>query len=157
MESLIDLHSYGHDIETAWLVDRGTEVLGDEHYKKLMTPITNTLEAEILDVAYYNHSLANECENGVVNEWRIWWVQAEAVLGFYNAWQKHPEETRYKEAALDIWDFIKTKLTDGREGGEWYWRTDKDGNPDLEKPIVEPWKCPYHNGRLCIEMMKRTR
>ncbi len=157
MESLIDLHSYGHDIETAWLVDRGTEVLGDEHYKKLMTPITNTLEAEILNVAYDRHSLANECENGIVNEWRIWWVQAEAVIGFYNAWQKHPEETGYRDAALDIWDFIKTKLTDKREGSEWFWRVDRDGQPDMEKPLVEPWKCPYHNGRLCIEMMKRTR
>ncbi len=157
MESLIDLHSYGHDIETAWLVDRGTEVLGDEHYRKLMTPITNTLEAEIFNVAYYDHSLANECEKGVVNEWRIWWVQAEAVLGFYNAWQKHPEEVKYKEAALDIWNFVKTKITDPRDGGEWVGRTDKDGKPDIEKPIVEPWKCPYHNGRLCIEMMKRTK
>jgi mannobiose 2-epimerase len=157
MESLIDLHSFGHDIETAWLVDRGTEVLGDDHYKKLMAPITNTLEAEIYDCAYYNHSLANESENGVVNEWRIWWVQAEAVVGFYNAWQKRPDEIKYREAALDIWEFIKTKLTDKRDGGEWFWRLDKDGKPDMEKPIVEPWKCPYHNGRLCIEMMKRTR
>ena len=156
MESLIDLHSFGHDIETAWLVDRGTEVLGDDHYKKLMAPITNTLEAEIYDCAYYNHSLANESENGVVNEWRIWWVQAEAVVGFYNAWQKRPGEIRYREAALDIWEFIKTKLTDQREGGEWFWRLNKDGEPDREKPEVEQWKCPYHNGRLCIEMMKRT-
>ncbi len=157
MESLIDLHSFGHDIETAWLVDRGTEVLGDDHYKKLMAPITNTLEAEIYDCAYYNHSLANESENGDVNEWRSWWVQAEAVVGFYNAWQKRPDEIKYREAALDIWEFIKTKLTDKRDGGEWFWRLDKDGKPDMEKPIVEPWKCPYHNGRLCIEMMKRTR
>ena len=155
MNSLIDLHSYGHDIETAWLIDRGTCVLGDESYKKLMAPIVSALEDNILSLAYDRHSLKNECENGVVNEWRIWWVQAEAVLGFYNAYQKRGDE-KFKDAALDIWDFIKTKLTDHRPGGEWFWRLNKDGEPDREKPEVEQWKCPYHNGRLCIEMMKRT-
>lgn len=167
MNSILDLHSYGHDIETAWLIDRGLTMLANEKYSKLMAPIVTALENTILNTAYYNHSLANECEKGVVNEWRIWWVQAEAVVGFYNAYQKRircsgskayaKDAQKFREAALDIWKFIKTNLTDSRDGGEWFWRLDKDGNPDMEKPIVEPWKCPYHNGRLCIEMMRRTK
>lgn len=161
MKSILDLHSYGHDIETAWLIDRGLDVLDDEEYRALLNPIVAELENNILNTAYSNHSLANECEKGVVNEWRIWWVQAEAVVGFYNAFQKrsktgHGSAEAFRAAALDIWEFIKTKLTDSREGSEWYWRLTKDGTPDMEKPIVEPWKCPYHNGRLCMEMIRRT-
>ena len=155
MNSLIDLHSYGHDIETAWLVDRGVSVLGDAAYAEKMAPITADLEQNVYETAYRNHSLKNECERGVDDEWRIWWVQAESVVGFYNAWQKAPEKTYFKEAALDIWEFIKQYMTDSREWSEWFWRTDESGRPDMDKPIVEPWKCPYHNGRMCMEMMRR--
>lgn len=156
MNSLIDLHSYGHDIETAWLVDRGVSVLGDRTYAEKMAPITADLEQNVYETAYRSHSLKNECERGVDDEWRIWWVQAESVVGFYNAWQKAPEKIYFKEAALDIWEFIKKYMTDSREWSEWYWRTDENGRPDTDKPIVEPWKCPYHNGRMCMEMMRRT-
>ncbi len=155
MNSLIDLHSYGHDIETAWLLDRGVNLLGDPCRKKLMAPITEDLEDQILKVAYSNNSLANECEKGVVNDWRIWWVQAEAVVGFYNAYQKRQDRLEFRDAAFAIWGFIKDKMVDKREGSEWFYRVDKNGRPDSEKPIVEPWKCPYHNGRLCMEMIKR--
>lgn len=155
MNSLIDLHSYGHDIETAWLVDRGAEVLGDAAYAEKMAPITADLEQKIYDRAYADHSLKNECEKGVDDEKRVWWVQAESVVGFYNAWQKAPVKTYFKDAAEDIWGFIKNCLVDAREGGEWFWCTDEKGTPAMEKPIVEPWKCPYHNGRMCFEIIKR--
>ena len=155
MNSLIDLHSYGHDIETAWLIDRGTKILGDEIYIKKMRPITRALEDIVYQTAYTNHSLANECECGTLNELRIWWVQAEAVVGFYNAWQKRPQEIKFKEASEDIWKFIKEHVIDHRDGGEWFWCTDKDGMPDTNRPVVEPWKCPYHNGRMCMEIMRR--
>lgn len=156
MHSLIDLHSYGHDIETAWLIDRGVALLKDEAYQKKMRPLTEALEDTVYQAAYYSHSLANECERGAVNELRIWWVQAEAVVGFYNAWQKRPQEEKFFEASKDIWNFIKEHVADARVGGEWFWCTDKDGTPDKGRPIVEPWKCPYHNGRMCMELMRRS-
>ncbi|MBQ9119844.1 MAG: AGE family epimerase/isomerase [Lachnospiraceae bacterium] len=155
MNSIIDLHSYGHDIETAWLVDRGLEVLGDEEMTAKLTPITKDLTNRIYERAYVDHSLLNECERGVDNTSRIWWVQAEAVVGFYNGYQKSPEKTCYKEASEDIFNYILEKLTDPREGSEWYWELDANGEPTSRKPIVEPWKCPYHNGRMCFELMKR--
>ncbi len=155
-KTLIDLHSYGHDIETAWLVDRGAQVLGDEAYIAKMAPITADLEQNVYKLAYSDNSFKNECERGVDDESRIWWVQAEAVVGFYNAWQKAPEKKHYLEAAETIWNFIKEFVVDKQAGGEWFWRTDRFGKPDLEKPIVEPWKCPYHNGRMCMEIMKRA-
>ena len=70
--TIIDLYSYGHDIETAWLMDRGVEVLGDAHYKEKMSPITETLAENVYKVAFDGHSLANECCKGEVNDHRVW-------------------------------------------------------------------------------------
>lgn len=152
--SLIDLYSYGHDIETAWLVDRGLEVLGDASYIEKLSPMTREITENIYNRAYIDHSLVNEAENGVVDTTRIWWVQAEAVVGFLNGYQKSPEQKKYLEAALDIWGYIQNYMIDKRNGSEWFAALDQDRNP-LEKPIVEPWKCPYHNGRMCFEVIKR--
>lgn len=152
--TLIDLYSYGHDIEAAWLIDRGLEVLGDEAYTAKLSPITRTITENIYQRAYIDHSLVNEAENGVVDTTRIWWVQAEAVVGFLNGYQKSPEHKEYLEAAEDIWQYIRDYLVDKRSGSEWYAALDQEKNP-LEKPIVDPWKCPYHNGRMCIEVIRR--
>lgn len=153
--SLIDLQSYGHDIESSWLLDAGCKILGEEELSEKIAAITSDLAEAVYERAYEKHSLLNECESGVKNKMRIWWVQAEAVLGFLNQYQKHPSQEKYKEAVLDLWEFIKTKLVDSRSGFEWFWQLDDELNPDPTKPIVEPWKCPYHNGRMCLEIMKR--
>lgn len=155
MNTILDLHSYGHDIETAWLMDRGVEVLGEKKYEEKMTPITRDLTAEIYKVAFDGHSLANECEKGVVNVHRIWWVQAETVIGFLNGWQKDPSRTEYLDAAKSEWQFIKDHVMDKRQGSEWFWEVDQSGKPYEGRPIVEPWKCPYHNGRMCFEVIRR--
>ena len=155
MNSIIDLHSFGHDIETAWLLDRGLDALGDEAYKKEWDGIVADLVAEVYKDAYYNHSMSNECERGVVDKKRVWWVQAESVVGYYNEYQKHPEHKEYLQASEDIWNFIKTYVIDKREGSEWFMHVDDEGRPEEDKPIVEPWKCPYHNGRMCMEIMRR--
>ena len=155
MNSIIDLHSYGHDIETAWLIDRGVEVLGEKKYEEKMTPITKELTSQIYQTAFDGSSLANECEKGVVDTTRIWWVQAEAVVGFLNGWQKDPGQGKYLEAAESEWEFIKQYVIDKRSGSEWFWAVAKDGTPCPGRPIVEPWKCPYHNGRMCFEVIKR--
>ena len=151
--TLIDLYSYGHDIETSWLIDRGLEILGDNAYTAKLSPITKTITENIYKRAYIDHSLVNEAENGVVDTTRIWWVQAEAVVGFLNGYQKSPEHKEYLEAAEDIWGYIRDYLVDKR-CSEWYWALDENRKP-LEKPIVEPWKCPYHNGRMCFEVIRR--
>ena len=156
MNSILDLHSYGHDIETAWLIDRGVEVLGEKKYEDKMSPITRDLTAQIYKVAFDGRSLANECERGVVNKHRIWWVQAETVVGFLNGWQKNPGKPEYLDAAKAEWNFIKEYVIDKRKGSEWYWEVDPDGKPYEGRPIVEPWKCPYHNGRMCLEVIKRS-
>ena len=155
--SILDLHSYGHDIETAWLLNRGVDVLGEEAYQKKMGPIIDDLTAQVYKVAFDGHSLANECEKGVVNTHRIWWVQAETVIGFLNGYQRNPEKKEYLEAAKSEWQFIKDYVIDKREGSEWFWEVDENGKPYPDRPIVEPWKCPYHNGRMCMEVIRRMK
>jgi N-acyl-D-glucosamine 2-epimerase len=154
--SLIDLYSYGHDIETAWLLDRGLDVLNDDAYKKKFSAVIDSLTENIYNRAYTGHSIVNEAENGKVDTKRVWWIQAEAVVGFLNGYKRHPNEGKYLEAAADIWNYIKEYVIDKRQGSEWYFEVDENGEP-IEKPIVEAWKCPYHNGRMCLEVMRRLK
>lgn len=156
MNSIIDLHSYGHDIEASWLIDRGVEILNDPKYYDKINPITMQLVENIHAVALDGNSLFNECEKGKVDTRKIWWVQAEAVLGFLNGYQKDPSKTEYLDTAGKIWDFIKSYMIDKREGSEWFNELYKDGTPINTKEIVGPWKCPYHNGRMCLEVIKRN-
>lgn len=151
--SLIDLYSYGHDIEAAWLIDRGLEILGDPVYTDRISSITREMTGHVYECAYRNHSLLCEAENGVDNTMRVWWVQAEAVVGFLNGYRKQNRQ-EYLDAAKDIWKYIGEYIIDRREGSEWFWCVDENGVP-AEKPVVEPWKCPYHNGRMCMEVIKR--
>lgn len=153
--TLIDLYSYGHDIETSWLIDRGLKILNDPAVTENLSPITDTLAEQIYKIAYKDHSVINECERGVNDTKRVWWVQAESVLGFMNYYQKHPEKTEYFKAVQDIWEYIQTYMVDKRPGSEWFWDLDENKQPSDKKPIVEPWKCPYHNGRMCFEMINR--
>ena len=155
--SIIDLHSYGHDIETAWLMDRSLEVLGDDSYTQRITPITKALTENIYNVAFDGHSLSNECDRGVVDTNRVWWVQAETIVGFLNGYEKDPTKIKYQEAAEATWQFIKDHVIDKRTGSEWFWLVRQDGSPVEGKPIVEPWKCPYHNGRMCMEVIRRLK
>ena len=154
-KSLIDLYSYGHDIETSWLIDRGVDVVDDPVYRERMTPITKDLASNVKKEAFNGHSLANECECGEVDTKRVWWVQAETLVGFINAYQHAPERTDFLEAAHGVWEFIRDYQIDKREGSEWYSEVSEDGVPNPAKEIVEPWKCPYHNGRMCIEILAR--
>lgn len=154
--SLIDLYSYGHDIETAWLIDRGLEILDDKDYMETIYPITRRLTAQVFEEAFDNQGMPAECCKGVVEESRIWWVQAEAMVGFYNGYQKSPSHTEYRGAVIKLWEFIKRYLIDKRTGSEWFWEVDKEGVPFSKKAIVEPWKCPYHTGRMCFELIKRN-
>lgn len=153
--SLIDLYSYGHDIESSWLIDWGCDLLGDQDLSAKIHAINSDLAQSVYRQAYRDHSLLNECERGVDNTTRVWWVQAEAILGFVNEYGKSGEE-KFAAAAADIWHYIEDKLVDKRPGGEWFWSVNAEGVPASRQPIVEPWKCPYHNGRMCMELIRRN-
>lgn len=150
--SLIDLTSYGHDIESSWLIDRTVEVLDDPKYLDMILPFTQDLCDNVHKVAFDGHSTANECDKGVVDTKRVWWIQAEALLGFLNGFKKAPERTDLLEAAEATWEFIRDNVIDER-CREWFAHVGPDGTPQAGIPIVDPWKCPYHNGRMCIEII----
>ena len=156
MNSLLDLHSLGHDIETAWLIDRGTEVLGEKEYVEKMSPITQDLTAEVYRHLNIEGALASETENDLPSAGYVWWVQAETVVGFLNGYEKNPVKEEYLETASNAWKFILDHIWDRRAGGEWHSEIDGEYR-SINKPEVDPWKCPYHNGRMCIEMINRAK
>lgn len=121
-----------------------------------MGKITSTLVEEVYSKAYEEHSLANECASGKIDTKRIWWVQAEAIVGLYNAYEKEKKQ-EYLLAVQAIWDFIKSYFIDKRAGSEWLHAVDIQGKAIEGLPIVEPWKCPYHNGRMCLEIIRRMK
>lgn len=155
MKTISDLYSYGHDIEASWLLDRAAEVLKDQKILDETNAYTTEIAAEVYEQALQNGAMNNECFHGVVDTTRVWWVQAEAMVGFYNCYEKTGEE-KYLRITEDLWKYIKDYIIDKREGSEWFWDLNIDGKPESKKPIVEPWKCPYHNGRMCMEMIRRT-
>ena len=150
MNSLCDLYSYGHDIEASWLID--------EAYLALNLPVpdeyTKNLAVNIYHTALKGDHVLNECFRGVVDRTRVWWVQAESMVGFVNLYQKNGAE-RYLAATWEIWEYIKQYFVDSRSGGEWFWDLDERNVPSSKKPITEPWKCPYHNGRMIMELFLR--
>ena len=153
--SIIDLYSYGHDIESSWLMDWGCDLLGNTALTEKISEINRQMAVAVIDAAFDGRSLANECDRGEVNTDRIWWVQAETVVGLTHLWSKLPQEAKYRDYAANAFRFIEEHLVDKRPGSEWYYSVTPEGKPIPGKPILEPWKCPYHNGRMCLEMMRR--
>ncbi|MBW7452929.1 AGE family epimerase/isomerase, partial [Paenibacillus sepulcri] len=99
-------------------------------------------------------ALFNELhENGHLDDAKDWWPQAEAMVGFLNAYQLS-SDVDYMEAAKRSWAFISSKVSD-RKGGEWHWRVSREGVPDPSQSKINAWKCPYHNSRACFEVLER--
>jgi mannobiose 2-epimerase len=153
--SLSDRISYGHDIEGSWLLVEAAEVLGDPDL------LTQAQEAA-LQMAYATLEQGLDADGGLFYEGdasgvivhnKEWWPQAEAVVGFLNAYQLNGDR-RFLDASLASWRFIQAHLVD-REHGEWFYCASKAGHsPEGEK--AGQWKTPYHNGRACLEVMGRV-
>ena len=153
--SLLDLRSFGHDIEMSWLLDRTCQILGDDNLTEKFAPISLELAQNTLKYGFDGNSLAYECENGILKEERAWWIQAESVVGFVNAFMKTGNKD-FKMAERRTWDFIRDHMIVKSRPAEWYMEVSKDGVPDLNKPLVDEWKCPYHNIRMCCEILRRN-
>lgn len=149
-----DIHSYGHDIEASWLIDRACQTLTDESVEAKWRSIDLRIAENIYNIAYENGAVNNERENDKIDKKRVWWVQAESVVGFVNAYQQCGDK-KYLEAAETIFNWIKTRQADSRKNSEWWGEVDFEGNPMQTVDMVNPWKCPYHNGRMCIEILNR--
>ena len=152
-----DRVSYGHDIEAAWLFTRAADVLDDPALAARIRPLAGRIaDATLAEGVDSDGGVFNEGgPAGLTNTDKEWWPQAEAVVGFINAYQLSGEE-RYLAAALRTWDFIETRLID-RRNGEWFRGVTRDGRLLGGELKVSFWKCPYHNGRTGLEAVRRLR
>lgn len=153
LHSIFNMQSYGHDIEASWLIDLAARAVFDPEERSVTALWTSRLANGVLTRAFRNGSLMNECAEGEDDPTRIWWVQAESMVGIVNLWQKTGEPCLVN-LFNQQWRYIQNTMVDPRDGSEWYWCVDANGAPE-HRPIVEPWKCPYHNGRMCMEMIAR--
>lgn len=147
--------SYGHDIEGSWLLYEAAQVLDNEKLlakvKGIVISMANATLHEGID---HDGGIWNEgAETGITNPNKDWWPQAEAMVGFFNAFQL-TDDPRFYEAALHSWHFIQNCIVD-KVNGEWLWSVDPSGKPLPNEPKLSAWKCPYHNSRACIEMINR--
>lgn len=154
-ESQYHTISYGHDIEASWLLHEATIVLDD---KKLLVEI----EPYIIDIAeaategflpqggmmYELHA-----DTAAVDADRHWWVQAETIVGYINLYQHFGDKLSLARA-MQCWQFVKQHLID-HKNGEWYWSLRTNGSVNRDDDKAGFWKCPYHNGRMCMEIIER--
>lgn len=149
------LVSYGHDIECSWLLHEAATLLGDpgliKECAELALNMVHACEAgqagdDGLHYEFFPESMELDSD-------KHWWPQAEAMVGYYNAFQLSGEQ-KFLERSLGSWEFIKKHLIDHKLG-EWFWSVDSQGNPQTEKEKAGFWKGPYHNGRACLELIRR--
>ena len=146
--------SYGHDIEASWLLLETASTLGDEtlyeHTRACCARIADAALEGYLDdgsLIYERHA------DGMQDRERHWWVQAECVIGLFYLYRFHGRREALA-LAWKTWNYIGTHLID-REGGEWWWSILPDGNINRTDDKAGFWKCPYHNGRMCMEIASR--
>jgi mannobiose 2-epimerase len=152
-----DLISYGHDIEASWLVYEAAEVLGDPQLLKSVKNACIRLAEASLEGMRTDGSMVYEKEGaqGHVNADRHWWPQAEAVVGLLNLYELNSNEI-YLEKAAKCWDYIENNLVDHQQG-EWFWSIKEDGSVNTDDDKAGFWKCPYHNSRACLEIIRRMK
>lgn len=154
-KSLSNHMSYGHDIEGSWLLYEAAEVLDDSGLLNL----AKNLALELANGVYLSGidkdgSIIHEASpEKIINPNKEWWPQAEAVIGFYNSYQLS-RQTKYLDAAKASWEYIQSKLIDKQRGG-WFKRLLADGSVDHSSLKIGPWEGPYHESRLCFEMINR--
>jgi mannobiose 2-epimerase len=150
-----DTVSFGHDIEASWLLLEAAETLKDEQLiSKCRTSAVKMADAvlEGLDTdggLWYEYEPS---EHEMIRQ-KHWWPQAEAMVGWLNAWQVSKDE-KYLKYSLNSWHFIKQHILD-KENGEWFWGINDDYSIMKGEDKVGIWKCPYHNSRACLEILKR--
>ena len=149
------LESYGHDIECSWLMHEAALVLGDKEVLAKVEPIVKLVAKASEKGLNADGSMTHEAnlDTGHVDDDRHWWVQAESVVGFFNIYQYFGDEEALQKS-LRGWQYIKDNLID-HEMGEWYWSRDPQGNINLKDDHAGFWKCPYHNSRMCLELIER--
>lgn len=154
--STADLVSYGHDIEASWLLPEAAKVLGRPSLLKEVEALSVKMAEAASEGLQPDGSLYHELDRTTqhYDTHREWWVSAEAMVGFLNAYELS-EDSSFLINSLKSWQFAQKQLLD-RERGEWRWGVWDDYSL-MEEDKLGFWKCPYHNSRACLEVMKRCK
>ena len=146
--------SYGHDIEASWLLEEAADLLGDAALSARTSEACRRIALAALEGWCEGEGMIYEYDPATSHRDadRHWWVQAETVVGCWNRFQRDGDPA-WAGRALDTWTFIRENLL--CPDGEWYWSLRSDGTPNTADDRAGFWKCPYHNGRMCMEMMER--
>lgn len=149
------LESYGHDIECSWLIHEAALVLGDREVLSRVEPIVKMVARASEKGLTTDGAMIHEANltTGTVDDDLHWWVQAEAVVGFVNIYQHFNDPSAFEKTLL-LWQYIKDNLIDYKNG-EWYWSRHSDGSLNTIDDKAGFWKCPYHNSRMCMEILER--
>lgn len=151
--SMEDIDSYGHDIETAWLVTEAAEVLGNSSLLKTITPkVLKMTDAALKEGLTPDGAMTYERKGNEYHRELSWWCQAETVVGCMNAWKLSGDE-RYYDSAIRTWNWIKTYMIDS-EFGEWYGTVSPENIPVKDGQKCSMWRCPYHNSRMGYEVIR---
>ena len=147
--------SYGHDIECAWLLNEAAEVLGNENLLNRVFKETLLVTEASSEGIQSNGGLINEknYQTGHTDKNFDWWPQAEGMVGFFHAFQQTKNEY-YALRTASLWSFIQENIID-HDGGEWFWSVTETGIKNTKDDKAGFWKCPYHNSRMCLEMIRR--
>ena len=150
------LESYGHDIECSWLLHEAALVLNDPYILNKVEPIVREVARASEKGLRPDGSMIHEAnlDTGHVDDDLHWWVQAENVVGWYNIWQHFHDEVALDKTVC-CWQYIKDNLVD-YDNGEWYWSRHADGTVNTVDDKAGFWKCPYHNSRMCLEIIERN-
>lgn len=149
------IYSYGHDIEASWLIHEAALVLGNKTVLKRIEPLIVRIAQAADEGLNPDGSMIYEnfLDKQKIDRELHWWVQAENVVGHINLYQHFGDESAL-DIAVRCWEFIKAKLID-HEHGEWHWSILPDGTVNRKDDKAGFWKCPYHNGRMCMEVIER--
>ena len=150
------MESYGHDIEASWLIDEAARVLGDQVLLAKVQEKCIAIAEAACEGLQPDGSLFYEWDKAInhLDTDRHWWVQAEGVVGFLNTFELTGNE-EWLQKALNCWKYISEKVVD-RVGGEWFWSISVDEIVNKKGDKAGFWKCPYHNSRMCLEVMMRV-
>ncbi len=150
-----NIESYGHDIEATWLLWETALVLGEDDVKAKLGPIVVDLAKAADEGLQPDGSMIYEHwkDTGKTDRQRQWWVLCENVIGHVNLYQYFNDKDALT-VAKDCWTFIDKHLVD-HVNGEWHWAVDDNGKINLEDDKAGFWKCPYHNSRMCLEIIER--
>jgi len=141
--------SYGHDVETAYLITETDEVLHHKASEK-----TERMAKMLVD-----HALAYgwDTQNGgffqegptfgpPVSRLKEWWVQVEGLNALLMMHERYGKQNPiYFQRFLQQWSFIKNHTIDQEYHGL-YNLTKPDGTP-ITQAKGSVWKGGYHDGR----------